>query len=288
MNTLQEVVIDETRWPRIFGALRRAGLYSSCGCTGCASCQSAARRFLRGAARGARYAGSYQRSRWGARYPLFRRRLGGRQVSVILDTVDDPAIVDVALSPDAELRTETVKLRARDPVWEEAIRSRSHWPKGDGKDPVPRLLTVPRIIAPHPNAQWRKGASFADYSRVPSALGLYLIVWPNGAYLGKATELNRGIRKRIGEHVREHLQWSFAAVTDTAHLNQFKVYWLPMEGAASGTVAELERRYLNTISLRPQQEKAEGRASAARLAAYRAAGFRNRKELEYASGLLQP
>ncbi|QTN24334.1 hypothetical protein HZ992_04860 [Rhizobacter sp. AJA081-3] len=277
MDTLREVVIDEARWPRMFAKLRRAGMYSSCGCAGCGGCQAAAQRFVRGIARGARYVGAWGGRPQGGPLSVFRSILAPRPMNVLVGgDAAAPAVIDISIDPIA--LGEGVE-EHEDPTWRAAIASRA-WRAGA----APRLSAIPEKIPGHPQSRWQGPVSFLDISRagpnldrvLPPKRGLYLIVWPHGAYLGLSAQ-HKGIQARVLDHLKEYYGFSFGPLSNEQR-SQFRVYWLDMHNHGKPAITAMERSYLNSIIRRPLAE--EPRATPERRAAYGLIGFRNRKELE--------
>lgn len=109
MNTLQNVVIDEARWPRIYANLRRAGFNLRCSCNGCASCQARAKRFMFQLAHSAQSYRSIINNR--SRHSdiiILRKQVGSRCYSLFVRTSSPPRIIDLNVdSPPIKLFEDT-------------------------------------------------------------------------------------------------------------------------------------------------------------------------------------
>jgi len=97
MSPLHDVVIDETRWPRMFEKLRRVGLYADCSGKRCKACSASAQRFLLGLARSSR-AIHLHRMRDRQDGAVLRRPLAGRSWSLLLRLDSPPRIMDLVAS----------------------------------------------------------------------------------------------------------------------------------------------------------------------------------------------
>jgi hypothetical protein len=279
MDTLQELEIDELRWPRMFSKLRRAGLYSSCGCAGCGSCQAAARRFVRGVARGARYAGGSPGSRYGASHPVYTRTLGDRRFGLLLNTDDVPAVVDIDVGqpqgePDAD-----------EELWQDVLATRRHWPTSELlqrlKTAIDKAAIDPPLRAAIRARNWLGPIGWmgieASVPAIPSKMagargyahpnlplrGLYLVLWEGGAYLGSAYQQERTIRGRLLEH-RRGLQ-RFNKV-DRNH----RIWWLPLSEKSAEDIRSIEVALLTFISQSVPQAQSQPLAQR-----FRSAGFTN-------------
>jgi hypothetical protein len=262
MDTLREVVIDEARWPRMFAKLRRAGMYRSCGCTGCGDCQAAARRFITGLARSAHAAGSRN-----ARYPIYSRSLGERQFHLTVDTQDQPLVVDITTD------SAQVGPSGDEELWSDIIGKRANWPTGVARSDVQAALhnavVLPELRRRIITRQWRGNIGWSSIaSGVPSLdgnvplRGLYLVIWPSGAYLGSA----RGERRTIQGRLREHrLGLERFDKVDPEH----RIWWLPLSEMTPAQIESIETALLTHIHNRIATG---GRTVAERL---RSAGFTN-------------
>lgn len=261
MDTLREVVIDEARWPRMFAKLRRAGYYASCGCAGCKTCDGAARRFTLGLARTSRRDRGQvqgQPSRWTGHFG--RNRMG----FLIDDSV--PALVDV--QPQASLPEDAGE--EQEGNWVPALRGRAVWPPSYL---APVVEGVPQAV--HGTAvssfSWRGPIPLHQYQRLPKTRGLYLIVWPNGAYLGSATS-SEGLRGRVRDHRNNFYKMNYNH--PLLQIFEYRVYYLEL--GSSDEARTLEVRYLNAIIGQPLATPLAG--TAARQDLYARQGFRNLAE----------
>ncbi len=284
MDRLQEVVIDEARWPRMFAKLRRAGFRARCGCYGCESCQTKARRFVRGLSQESSYTGSYIPYQRGSRLVTIDRDFGNRRVGLLIDMRREPKVIDISIRPENDNeQAEVVTAMGEDTVWNAAIDYRSKWPGGEATKR--HLKSVPKTIMEedYPNIAtglaWVGFATFEDLSRLPSDPGLYLIVWENGAYLGSTGD-SQGIQNRVKQHLAAFKKIGFVPL-NPKNFRKFRVIWQPKTWIGQPSVTKFEDKYLNRIASRPI---AEGQSvSAVRQAAYRRVGFRNLRELEFES-----
>ena len=97
MTPLRNVVIDETRWPRMFEKLRRVGLYADCSAKRCEACNASAQRFLLGLVRSSR-AIHLHRALGRQNGAVLRRPLAGRLWSLLLRLDAPPRIMDLVAS----------------------------------------------------------------------------------------------------------------------------------------------------------------------------------------------
>ncbi|GEM_PF-3482532 len=180
---LRDAVIDETRWPKIFRTLQSAGLFSSCGCSGCGDCQAAARRFVRGVTRYAHYTGPHQRFRFGDRYPVLTRSLGDQRIQLLVDSARAPSIVDLRIERE-EQETEFDATKAEccgGPRswaeiwggWRAATTPCIHGDIREHKD-LSKAPGVPVLAS----SGWCGPLRLDLFSRIPvEARGLYVIRW---------------------------------------------------------------------------------------------------------------
>lgn len=236
MDTLREVVIDEARWPRMFAKLRRAGMYSTCGCAGCTSCQRAAKRFVRGIGRhGAIRAPSGIHAQWNrGGYGVVSQSVGDGVLHVLINGDEAPTISDLAYTSydietevplrdvvNAHLTWQLTPAKRRDllSAWGED-RSRDVW-----MGPA-RLFGFPERLTSEQRASLKRP-------------GLYLIYWPTGHYVGKAEA--QSLESRIGQHVREIRSMCGSSV-------KHQVFWLPLN-PNQGIKAREEKLHRNIIEV---------------------------------------
>lgn len=267
MSAMDEVVIDELRWPRMFGSMRRAGMYRRCGCAGCPPCRNAAQRLLRGIARYPQLSALYRPDQWGNRYRMLSRNIGQRRVSVLADMDGDaPTVVDVAvgdtpmdapldarrddaLPDDGPMPDGDSSQGASDEPAEEldlqsllarkipkALKSR-----GGGALVRDVLLTqgIPAVSTPTKPMIFSKPISVAalnapgGLSTLSNGPGVYIAQWGNGQYFGKANHL----RSRISEHLEAINRYVWTP-------SQFRFYVL----ATPGDPRAIEKQVLTALN----------------------------------------
>lgn len=277
MSSLRDAVIDEVRWPRMFQTLRRAGLYRDCGCAGCGSCQAAARRFVLGVARGAR------RTRWTsvndapARRTIYGRAYGGRRFGFLVDGWPHPTILDLVAEPAPN--DEAVE-EHEGGLWATAIQKGRKWPDEAASKEWQKDIWPAHIWE---SDNGKKGVvTFADIEKVPKESGLYLIVWPHGAYLGMSKlsvdssgRSNQGIYGRVARHRRAYEEFSWNKPS-LGQKRLIRVYWLRTKPSVN--LANVEGAYLKRILGEPLPASKTGKVER-----YQEKGFRNREELELQS-----
>lgn len=241
MSAFDEVVIDEVRFPRMFGSMRRAGMYRRCGCAGCPPCRNAAQRLLRGIARSPQASAPYRPDQWGNRYRTLSRRIGRRKVSVLADMDGAaPTVVDVAVDNDGTgaLDVPTATSVSDAPNSDVAFDSSADDAAPDQellgdmlikKGPrLTSLVTRLNAITDGPGGQPLNfsGPYRADrltaLKMAPNVRGkgLYLIQWKAGHYFGKADMLLKRLAghvqaiKRYGVDTSEYSIWFAATKSD--------------------------------------------------------------------------
>lgn len=259
MSAFDEVVIDEVRFPRMFGSMRRAGMYGRCGCAGCPPCRNAAQRLLRGIARSPQASAPYRPDQWGNRYRTLSRRIGRRKVSVLADMDGAaPTVVDVAVGDsdapsfdDARVDMDADGAGAGSaPIDADAHASADAG--GDDSqgelslsklisDGVPDASTaigstakLRKLVAEIPRTRFPKFTLVenTDASDAPDTPGLYLIQWPGGQYLGKSNQLRSRIRQHLAALQRYRVTRSL-----------YKFYFAKV----SGNVRQVEKQILTEL-----------------------------------------
>ena len=210
MATLDEVVVDEVRFRRMFNTLRRGGMYRNCGCAGCPPCRNAAQRLLRGIARSGSVGGLYRPQQWGNRYRIFTRPLGSRVVSVLADMSAQPTVVDVNVDSPNDVNTSAAMSTG---PYGDTLNGGTPGMGGpsDAMDEPPQdevsLGTLLSRRLPSSASAALRGyvqgfSSPVSFQRVqsianvPTTRGLYVLQWSTGQYLGKADNL----RQRLAQH----------------------------------------------------------------------------------------
>jgi hypothetical protein len=249
MSAFDEVVIDEVRFPRMFGSMRRAGMYRRCGCAGCPPCRNAAQRLLRGIARNPQSSAPYRPERWGNRYRMLSRNIGRRRVNVLADMDGAaPTVVDVAVG-DAPNASGVDDAAVVDPPMADADTSQVASDEPAEELDLQSLLArkIPKTLKTRDNTQLvrdvliAKGIAVASpagkpmilskpvsvaalsapggLNALPNGPGVYLAQWGNGQYFGKANHL----RSRISEHLEAINRYVWSP-------SQFRFYVLPIQG----------------------------------------------------------
>jgi hypothetical protein len=249
MSAFDEVVIDEVRFPRMFGSMRRAGMYRRCGCAGCPPCRNAAQRLLRGIARNPQSSAPYRPERWGNRYRTLSRNIGRRRVNVLADMDGAaPTVVDVAVG-DAPNASGVDDAAVVDPPMADADTSQVASDEPAEELDLQSLLArkIPKTLKTRDNTQLvrdvliAKGIAVASpagkpmilskpvsvaalsapggLNALPNGPGVYLAQWGNGQYFGKANHL----RSRISEHLEAINRYVWSP-------SQFRFYVLPIQG----------------------------------------------------------
>lgn len=267
-DRLDEVLIDEVRLPRMARTLRQAGLMRRCGCSGCAPCRDQARRVLTGLARNARYVGDYRADRWGTRFPVFSRPLGGRLLRLLVDgAAPEPTVVDVNLqapagdvdadataAPDdagltAGAAADGGAAQAQEEVLVQRSRLSATHPQGGNL-----LAGLPAPVQPYLDGwepvAWHDVLDRARWGRWQTALttgagvhrGLYLIQWGSTAYLGKAEQ---DIRSRLQDHLRcIETFWPHGSAQPPNAVYRIWVRFIP---GSTPTTREVEKSLLDTV-----------------------------------------
>ncbi len=249
MSAFDDVVIDEVRWPRMFGSMRRAVMYRRCGCAGCPPCRNAAQRLLRGIARHPQASAPYRPEQWGNRYRMLSRNIGPRRVNVLADMDGDaPTVVDVAVEDapgdaladdaaavDAPIAdADTAQAASDEPAEELDLQSLiarkvpNTLKARDNVTLVRDVLASKGIPIASPSGKpmiLSKPISVAALSApgglnaLPNGPGIYLAQWGNGQYFGKANHL----RSRISEHLEAINRYVWSP-------SQFRFYVMPIQG----------------------------------------------------------
>lgn len=287
MHALRDVVIDETRWPRMFEKLRRAGFFRECSCEHGCRCQLSAKRFLRGLALGAAPELSMAAPR-SPRLAAYARNVGQRRVRLLVDRTQQPVVVDVAVSmalADGEVwEGEVPRVQRCDRTWNWIWLTDSRNGRSARNQAIARVATAVPAIA----SGWCGAANWTNFrSHVPpTARGLYLIRWPDGpvegAYLGRSHEGSGRILTRLNSHYENWRHFRLVSTPGAARPEDVKIYWLPVN---TGSINDVEDRALTGIlqaggyQLNGQPRQYRPRR-AERQRAYRAMGFGNLDELE--------
>jgi len=287
MAPLRDVVIDETRWPRMFEKLRRAGFFRECSCGHGCRCQLSAKRFLRGLALGAAPELSMAASR-SPRLAAYARNLGHRRVRLLVDRTQQPVVVDVAVSiapGEGEVWQHDVTLpKACTATWDWIWR---HGPPNQATVRNGRIAQVADTV-PDIRSGWCGPANWTNFrSRIPTDdKGLYLIRWPDGrsegAYLGRSYQASGTILGRLNGHYQYWRHFQLVATPGAPAPQDVRIYWLPLD---TRRIDAAEDRALSGIlqaggyNLRGQARQYPARLEE-RQQAYRRVGFGNLTELE--------
>jgi hypothetical protein len=208
---------------------------------------------------------------------LYHRAYAGRRFGFLVDAWPQPTILDLAAEPASN---DDLVEENEGGLWPEAIRKRTKWPKPAVSA---HLQSLDKNWSGHSweSDDGNKGVvTFANIENVPKdSSGLYLIIWPHGAYLGmsklssdKSGRSNQGIYGRVAKHRRAYEEFSYWKPSEAQKLS-IRVYWLKIKPNAD--VASIEKAYLNRILGQPLPSTIK-----ARVAEYREKGFRNLQELE--------
>lgn len=290
MHALRDVVIDETRWPRMFEKLRQAGFYRKCNCGHGCGCQLSAKRFLRGIALGA--ARELSTRAWRSpRLAAYARNVGRRRVRLLVDRTRQPVVVDVAVSivpGEGEVWEYDVTLpKACAGTW------KSIWEDGPPKQATRRNQQIAAAVAvTHPmHTGWCGPTGWAKFtSNVPAdAKGLYLLRWPDGrsegAYLGKSEKGSSTILMRLKSHYRCWRRFQLVATPGAPMPGQVAIYWRPIITDDLKDIEKAEDDVLTGILRvagydRKGKKRQDPSRSDERIRVYRRAGFGNLTELE--------
>jgi hypothetical protein len=230
MTSLDEVIVDELRFPRMFNTLRRGGMYRRCDCAGCPPCRNAAQRLLRGIASSGKPAGFYRPEQWGDRYRVYSRPLGSQTVSVLTDMSTQPTVVDVNVG-DSNDDTATQLTDGQDEEF--ALRALIAQGLGPSTQKFAQQVKQMQVIDKDNNRVDLRTIRFSKpftmdslnttngINQIPKARGIYLIQGPSGQRLGEAgADHMRDLRSRIQEHVNAYRKKHGAA-----SLPSYRVYY---------------------------------------------------------------
>jgi hypothetical protein len=175
MTDQENVVVDEARFGRMLGNLRRAGMYRHCSCAGCGDCGQAARKLLQSIVARGQFAGVYRPQQLGQRFHVYQYPLRDKQVNVLTDTAGVPTVVDV-----------NVDNVDSDSEPQEELGLGSLLAKKLPSSAPQKVRTFLGTFTPTATPLFQFVSGIA---KVPKTKGLYVLQWPNGQYLGKADNL---------------------------------------------------------------------------------------------------